>query len=380
MKPKIAFIVPIVAHYRKTFFEKLISDNPEFEFCVFHGIKKKEDGRPGYEGLLSFNNETFTPKIFRIYPFGIVYNKGLFKGVKKFDPDIVITTGIAGDFSNRRIVSWTKRRKKKSVLWVCSWDSGKAKSFLKNFKNVFVKSYFRKASHFIAYGTHAQKYIQSFGIKKCTIDIAYNSIEISELKINEHSILNDAKHFRQKNIINDDDFVFLYVGGLIRDKKIQELITQFSLFQKKYPNALLWIVGAGPLSSIVQDIASENNRIKYFGRIIDGVDKIFAASDCFVLPGAGGLALNQAMFWKKPCIAGFADGTEDDLVINDFTGFRFDRENQSSLYNAMGKAISLDLNKRIEFGENAREIIETKSNVDCMVNVFSLVLKNQLNA
>ncbi len=40
----------------------------------------------------------------------------------------------------------------------------------------------------------------------------------------------------------------------------------------------------------------------------------FRKADLFVLPGTGGLALQQAMAYGLPVIAGVADGTQADLV------------------------------------------------------------------
>jgi glycosyltransferase involved in cell wall biosynthesis len=79
--------------------------------------------------------------------------------------------------------------------------------------------------------------------------------------------------------------------------------------------------------------------------------KSFIASDIFILPGSGGLAVHQAMSYGKPVIVSFGDGTEADLVregVNgvfvhpgDVTGLRQKIVNllaQPELRQAMGKA------------------------------------------
>lgn len=375
MKPKIAFIVPIVAHYRLSFFERLINNNPEFEWCVFHGIKRKEDGRPAYSGEINFPNKIFTPKIFKIYPFGIVYNKALFSDIKDFNPDMVITTGISGDISNRQIIKWINKRGKTCILWVCSWESGNAKGLFKVIKSTLIKSYFRKATHFIAYGTHAKNYIESFGIEPKRISIAFNGIDLNVLKQNETRITDTGQKIRLKQCKSSNDFIFLYVGGLISEKRVDLLVSQFIKLNIEYNSAKLWIIGDGPLLNRLVSIAGNNTNVTFFGRIINDVDPYFVASDCFVLPGAGGLALNQAMYWKKTCIAGFADGTEEDLVVEGLTGFRFIQGDGLSLYHAMEKAVNLPLQSRIKFGETARKIIEEQSNVDRMLEVFQSVVR-----
>ena len=62
----------------------------------------------------------------------------------------------------------------------------------------------------------------------------------------------------------------------------------------------------------------EDQRIEgvYFaGAVCDGVEAWFAAGDVFVLPGLGGLALNQAMALGLPVVSSDADGTGADLVV-----------------------------------------------------------------
>ena len=122
-----------------------------------------------------------------------------------------------------------------------------------------------------------------------------------------------------------------------------------------------------------------DNHILYLGRIVDKVDEYFAAADCLVLPGVGGLALNQAMFWGKLCIVSEADGTEDDLVIDGETGFRFEKGNLVSLREAMEKMVLLDPLKHDKMSKTAKKIILEKSNTNNMVNIFIETLNKLLN-
>jgi len=116
--------------------------------------------------------------------------------------------------------------------------------------------------------------------------------------------------------------------------------------------------------------------ILYLGRITNGVDSYFLAADCLVLPGAGGLALNQAMYWGKPCIVGKADGTEEDLVIENVSGYRFEEDNLESLISAMERRINENPEKLKQLSFNAHQIIVNKSNVNNMVKVFSKTIDN----
>lgn len=371
MMMKIALITPMLQPYRITFYEKLAFSDLRYELKVFHGISNSEDGRPNYRGKTKFQNSGFSEKKYFIGPFKIVYNKGMFSEIKRYNPDLVILQGIAGDITNRLIINWAYRKKKKIILWTAGWDPGLAKGRLLSLKNHFVSTFFRKANIHLTYGSKASDYVKSMGVLSENITTCYNGIELDHLIAEEKQILDESKQVTAKYEL-DDHTTFLYVGGLIQEKRVDLLLSAFSVLRKKYPGIKLLIVGDGPLREQIQNMIADldDNHIYYLGRIIDGVDPIFAASDCLVLPGIGGLALNQAMFWGLPCIVSSADGTEDDLVIENVSGYRFIKDSLESLTDAMERRITSTSEDISKLSDKSKEIIRTKSNVNNMVDVF----------
>lgn len=368
---KIVLITPILQHYRLTFYDKLSKADPSYDLTVLYGYKMKEDGRPSFEGTTSFKSFGFREYKYRILPFDIVYNKGMMSAIKDIDPDIVIMQGIAGDLTNRQIIAWAARKNKKIIIWACAWEPGRAKGMLLKIKNRFVNSFFRKADYFLTYSTHASKYVSNMNIDMACIETCYNGIEIDEMEKEEESIRRKALEIRNKYAM-ESSVSFLYVGGLIKEKRIGFLVDAFMKLKEQYENIKLFIIGDGPLKTELEEQLSSYNcdSIYYLGRIIDGVDPYFAASDCFVLPGIGGLALNQAMFWNKTCIVSAADGTEDDLVIEGHSGYRFVSGDMESLIDAMRRRIEENAESIKEMEGNSRKIIVEKSNVNNMVAHF----------
>jgi len=338
---------------------------------VYHGIKKSEDGRPAYSGKVDFPNSGLTEIKYRIGPFTILKHNGLLKKIKSFNPDLIIIQAITGNLSYRSVVKWAARNKKIIVNWTCAWDPGLAKGALLGFKNLLVSSFFKKGDAFLTYSTKAIDYVVDRGVDRSKIEVCYNGIEIDHMILHEEEILKQAGKITAELTLKNYT-VFLYVGGLLQDKRVDLLIDAFEEIRSQNDMVKLLIIGDGPLKNEVIGKINELNDtdILYLGRIMDGVDPYFAASTCLVLPGAGGLALNQAMFWRKICISSEADGTEDDLVIEGETGFRFQKDNLSSLTETMQRVISLDDVKKEKMGKLAREIIVTKSNVNNMVEVF----------
>ena len=237
-----------------------------------------------------------------------------------------------------------------------------------------MRVYFGMAHKCLLYSTKGMRCLESAGVGREKLEICFNGIEIDEMVANEEQITVDAETLRGREG-KPGHFIFLYVGGLLKEKRVDLLLDAFSSIQRR-ATAQLWIVGDGPDGDLIRDQAKnlKLEGVQFFGRIIEGVDLFFAAADVFVLPGLGGLAFNQAMYWRTPCIGSEADGTEDDLVIEDKTGFRFVQGDQKSLQTVMLKAMGLSRAQLAEMGNEAQKIIVERSNVNHMVAVFNRAL------
>lgn len=376
---KIAIITPMLQPYRITFYEKLAYFDVNYQWIVFHGVSSNENGRPNFQGKTNFQNQGFREYKFFIGPYTIVYNRGMYSEIRKYNPDLVILQGIAGDISNRRVASWARRNHKKIILWTCGWEPGIAKGKFLSFKNHFVSTYFKKADMHLTYSTKASRYTESMGVEPGNIRTSYNGIETDDLIIREADVILKSKEVKEKYELSNF-ITFLYVGGLLPEKKVDLLLYAFRTLRNKYSNIKLLIIGDGPQKRQIIQMISEmsDNQIYYLGRVVNEVDQYFAASDCLVLPGVGGLALNQGMFWRKTCIVSEADGTEDDLIIDNETGYRFEPNNVESLAEAMERRLKTSPDDLVKMSEKAREIIDTKSNVNNMVNVFMSSVKDLL--
>ena len=376
---KVAIVTPMLQPYRITFYEKLSKYDPNFQWKVFHGVSSKEVGRPSFQGDVPFDEVGLEEHIYHLGPFKLVYNKGLFSEIKRFNPDLVILQGIAGDLSNRMVINWASRKGKRIILWTCGWEPGIAKGMALKFKNALVSTFFRKANIHLAYSTKASHYVQGMGVPAANINVCYNGIETDPMVENEKQTREQALEIKKKYEL-EGYTTFIFVGGLIQVKRVDLLLEAFSELRKKHDKIKLLLVGDGPLKAeINQTLESLNDdHIQYLGRIIDGVDPYFAASDCLVLPGVGGLALNQAMFWGVPCIVSEADGTEDDLVIEGESGYRFEKDNCESLRAAMERHVLAKPEDLSKYSARARDLILTKSNVNNMVDTFMEGVKKLL--
>ncbi len=85
-------------------------------------------------------------------------------------------------------------------------------------------------------------------------------------------------------------FTFLFVGRIVRDKGMNELMAAFDMLSKKYPQARLVLVGPyedslDPVSDETRRIIKDNPAIEAVGtKRGDDLLAYYAAADCFVFP------------------------------------------------------------------------------------------------
>lgn len=365
---KTIFITNIVTHYRETFYKKL---NNHLELLLISSNYRKNDGRPALTKKI-FNDHILVNNI-EITLFGIdfIYQKGVLKNTIRYNPDVVIILGLSRYVSNWLILFYSKLRRKKIIIWTSGWERIKKRGmtyWVKRGMNFF---YYNLADNILVYSTKGANHISSLLLNKNKIEVCYNGIEIDHLLKRKNNILKLAKEMMRKYYKKK---IFLFVGGMLKEKKVDLLIKAFLNLKNKYGNITLWLVGDGPDIEYFKNLSKRNEDIIFWGRKVDDVDIFFAACDYFILPSLGGLALNQAMFWGKPCIVSEADGTEDDLVINGITGFRFQKNDTNSLIEVLSICINLDPRSYDNYSQKCINLITEQSNVNSMVNTFLKVI------
>ncbi len=368
MNHKIALIAPFLTHYRREFYRKLDKAN-DFNTVFFFQNKKADDGRPGVDFEQAENIQSYTSFVVSVGAIKLVFSFDLIRKINKQKPGIILLEGASSNLTSWYFILFRKHYGMKVISWACGWQPEIHHTLVRKFKCIIERSFFNNVDWIISYSSTALRYFRGIGVKT-PVTIAYNGIDTEIFYQMKDKVYELAEGIRSEY----NKKIFLYVGGLFKEKKVDFLIESFLEFQTEMPETCLWIIGDGPLRRELEAKAGNRN-IKFFGRIEEGVDSFFAAADFFILPGVGGLALNQAMLWGTPCIVSEADGTENDLVIDNSTGFRFLKDNKESLKMAMKKALSLKKEEKIEMSKRAQKLVLERSNTDEMVNTFSRVLE-----
>ena len=130
------------------------------------------------------------------------------------------------------------------------------------------------------------------------------------------------------------------------------------------------IVGDGPERAALESLAKDVYPSAEFIGAKHGADlkPYFEQADLFVLPGTGGLAVQEAMSYGLPVIVAKGDGTQDDLV-RDGNGWQIQPEDYGALVSTMKNALS-DTARLRKMGTESFRIVSEEINIQKMVEVF----------
>lgn len=175
---------------------------------------------------------------------------------------------------------------------------------------------------------------------------------------------NQASKIKENLNINPNDFIFLYIGRIVNDKGVNELISSFEQILLKQKNVKLLLVGdyeeeRDPVSAHAKEALSKNKNIIMVGFQSD-VRSYLSIADCFVFPsyreGFPNVVL-QAGAMEKCCIVTDINGS-NEIVVNNETGIIIPPKDSKALSFAMEAILNDEKINRHTMGKKARERIE----------------------
>jgi glycosyltransferase involved in cell wall biosynthesis len=137
-------------------------------------------------------------------------------------------------------------------------------------------------------------------------------------------------------------------------------------------------VGDGPERLPLEAFAVEGYPKAEFKGVLHGADlqTLFATADLLVLPGTGGLAIQQGMAFGLPVLVGEADGTQEDLVRPE-NGWQLHGNSIAALAQGLETALSDPARLRLMGKESYRIVVE-EINLENMVQVFNRAVQSLL--
>ncbi len=356
--------------YRRPFFEKLASVRG-LTLSVFAG-----QPLPHEEIHISENLEVaYLRKAGNHYwntPSGFVcWQSGLATWLQEFNPEVLIVEANPRVVSTWIAITWMRRRKRPVLGWGLGELPRSGPSCLRRARHVLARVLVKNLDGMIAYSSKAARDYMAAGVPEVKILVAYNAIDNqeSERYLAQHGS-NIGWITPWKEALELDPLlpIILFVGRLLPQKRVDLLIQACApLFHQ----CQLLIVGDGPARHEFETYSQPyRDRVRFVGHQSGAMlAKCFIASDIFVLPGAGGLALHQAMSYGKPVIASFGDGTEADLIREGVNG-AFVRLGDATDLTQKIRAFLNSPNQLREMGRASLSIIRNEMSLDVMVAVF----------
>ena len=185
---------------------------------------------------------------------------------------------------------------------------------------------------------------------------------------------------------DENVFRYLFVGRIVGDKGINELVEAFVRLNKEYPETRLALVGESeanldPVKSEIVRLMETTSSIDLCGpKYGDNLLKEYLKSDCFVMPSYREGFPNTVMeagAMGLPSIVTDINGSRE-IIINGENGLIVPSKNADALYKAM-KIMLINTSIREEMATNARPLINNrfeKSFVQkCLISFYDDILK-----
>ena len=277
-------------------------------------------------------------------PFYFCYQKNFIRWLEEWNPDTLIMEANPRYLASPSAVNWMHKRGRRVLGWGLGApkQSGLWKRFIHQFDGM------------IAYSQRGAEEYAALGFPREKIFVAHNSVSAKPEKPDDRPL-------------TIDHVTILFVGRLQARKRIDSLLRACAEMDTK-PRLL--IIGDGPERETLQTLAKEIYPSAEFIGAKHGAElkPYFQQADLFVLPGTGGLAVQEAMSYGLPVIVAKGDGTQDDLV-REKNGWQIEPENYEALVSTMKNALS-DIARLREMGKESFRIVSEEINIEKMADTF----------
>ncbi len=250
----------------------------------------------------------------------VVFFPFLFWKLIKERPSVIVTEGGQNTINNIQI-KWYSRLFRVPYI---QWDLGRGyqdfgNSFGRKIYMWVYKSIANRAKLIYGYNSSSKKYFESLGIPSNKIVVLNNTADTPTLK---KVIENSSKELPEdmaKQYDPNKKYI-IFVGSLLPTKRIEDFAEIMTKLKGEYT---LLIVGSGKeeYTQSLKELFKDIDCIFLGYKKPEELLPYYSIASFCILPGLGGLSINQAMAYGLPVLCTHADGAEDDVVKNDVTGY-----------------------------------------------------------
>lgn len=279
---------------------------------------------------------------------------GLYKAIKRINPDVVITEGFGG-WAPAGIRYAVLHRKKLCMFYertaYVERNSPAWRSWYRRIVGIPV-------CHFLINGTLTEEYLNDGlhfrhtpKVKGCMCADSFGlSDAVSKMTEEDKQALRMTLNLQR-------GLTFLFVGQLVERKGIKELLTVWNRHIAQYLEDNLLVIGKGILEDSLKEKYAASDSIHILGGInYDELYKYYALCDVFVMPTLEDnwcLVVPEAMACGKPVACSVYNGGHYELVQDGVDGYTFDPLKPDSILDTLAKFHQSDLQA---MGKKAIEI------------------------
>ena len=351
----------VLPNYRVNFFDMLAAACPK-GLSVFAGTPRKQEAIESAVALQvaqsarAHNIHLFNGK------FYFCFQTGFTRWLETWQPEVLIVEANPRYLSTPAGINWMKKRNRPVIGWGLGAPEieGGFSSHRKTARTNLLKS----MNAVLTYSKQGAMEYQQLGIPRQKIFVAPNAVAPKPQKppINRPPLFKDGKP------------IILYIGRLQARKRIDLLIHACASLPSEI-QPLLWIVGDGPAKEELESFATQLFPSTLFWGSKHGEDlqPLLDQADIFVLPGTGGLAIQQAMANALPVIVAEGDGTQSELVHPE-NGWVLPPDDLPALIFTLDTALRDPQHLR-EMGLASYKIVAEQVNLEQMVSAFERAIQ-----
>jgi len=338
----------VLPDYRVGFFDGLAARCPD-GLTVAAGEPRPAEAILSATGLGTARWERLRNVHLLAGPLYLCLQPGLRRWLEAWDPRLLILEANPRYLSNWGAAAWMRARGRPVVGWGLGAPGvqGPAK---------FVwRAWARRLDGAIAYSRRGAAEYARAGLSQEKVWIAPNAVWAAPGPIGRRLPLAG----RAPRVV--------CVGRLQARKRV-DLLLEAAVSLDPAPE--VWIVGDGPARPNLEKTADALNvTCRFYGSLRgSALEALLDEADLFVLPGTGGLAVQQAMARGLPVIAAEGDGTQEDLVSPE-NGWLVPPGDGRALADALREALA-DPWRLLAMGEISHRLVRERFNLDAMVDVF----------
>lgn len=342
MKRRLVILTEIISPYRIPLFNALARNGSVEPHVIFlaendPGLRKwhvyKDEIRFSYEVLPSWR--------VRFGSHNLLLNWGLTRALRSAKPDAILCGGY-NYVASWQALRWARAHDIPFLLWSESHlqELRRGRRLVESMKQEFL----RRCSGFVVPGQAAREYLHILGVRDDIIFTAVNAVDNDLFAAAAAQARKNADACRRE--LSLPDRYFLFVGRLIREKGVYELLSAYAKLDARLRERFgLVFAGNGVCQRQLELDA---------GRIAPGVVRFagfvhreqlaayYALAEMLIMPTYSdpwGLVVNEAMACGLPVILSDVAGCID-LVTDNWNGFLVPAKDGSALAAAMEKLAS----------------------------------------